>query len=176
MQVAAPSGTIVLQQPTPHHPNLTTGTEAMHIRVLLGGAVAALRALFEGGCLEANAELAPQGRPGRIAAYHVGAEVRYRTGDPAMDGRFIALFVAVPAADGHIFGGAYVNSSRTRPSIYLVPRILDGAACWTVSATGTLFTARVARDLFAGVFGDDIEAGTRIAPLAGYDLFQTPWS
>ena len=43
-------------------------------------------------------------------------------------------------------------------------------------ATGTLFAAQVARDLFAGVFGDDIEAGSRIAPLVGYDMFQTPWS
>jgi len=58
-----------------------------------------------------------------------------------------------------------------RPPIYLVSRILGGATRWTVSATGTLFTAQEARDLFAGVFGDDIEAGTRIAPLVGYDLF-----
>lgn len=67
------------------------------------------------------------------------------------------------------------TSPSALPSIYLVPRIRGDAMTWMVSATGTPFTAQVVRDLFAGVFGDETAAGSRIGPLVGYDLFQTPW-
>lgn len=181
MHVAVSPGAIAVQPaigerpPAWRHPD-QAGTESGHIRVLLGDAVAALRALFDGGCEEANAALAGQGRAGRIAYHPSGTERRYCAGDSATDPRFVYLFVLVPAFDEHLFGGAYINSSRTSPSIYLVPCIDGDAACWTVNATGTPFTAQVVRDLFAGVFGDDAAAGWRIAPLAGYDLFWTPWS
>ena len=62
MQVAASPRTIVLRRPAPRHPDLTTGTDAMHIRMLLGDAVAALQTLFEGvfgDDIEAGTRIAP---------------------------------------------------------------------------------------------------------------------
>lgn len=153
-----------------------TGMEPEYLRALLGGAVAALRTLFESGCAEANAALALQSQPERITRQRYGLEHRYSAGRPATDRRFISLFISVPAMDGHLFGGAYINTSRTLPSIYLVPHILGGVVCWTANSTGTPFTAQVVRDLFAGVFRDDTAASERLAPLVGYDLFRTPWS
>jgi len=182
MQVAIPSTTVTVrpdiddQPPAPRPRDPRMGTEAAHMRTQLGAAVAALRVLFEDGCGEANATLAGEGRPGRIACRRSGIEQRYCIGDAAKDPRFVALFVSVPAVDGHLFGGAYLNSSGTRPSIYLVPYVGGDAPCWMVSATGAPFTARVVRDLFAAVFHEDMAAGERLVPLAGYDLFQTPWS
>jgi len=182
MQVAVPSTIATLragigdQPPAPQPRDPETNTEAAHIRAHLFEAVAVLRVLFEDGCGEANAARAGHDQAGRIAGHRSGIEQRYCIGDAATDPRFVALFVSVPAVDGHIFGGAYINSSRTSPSIYLVPRMRGDATYWTVSATGAPFTVRVVRDLFAGVFGEDVAASARLAPLVGYDLFQTPWS
>ena len=182
MQVAISPNDLMIQPAIgerPHvqrHPEPGTGIGSAHLRAILGEAVTTLSALFEQGCAAANVAMTLQDRPGSIAGQRYGLEHRYSAGEPATDTGFISLFISVPAIDGHLFGGAYINTSRTLPSIYLVPRILGGMVCWTVSATGTPFTAQVVRDLFAGVFGDDTAAGGRIAPLVGYDLFQTPWS
>jgi len=182
MQVAISPNDLMIQPAIgerPHvqrHPEPGTGIGSAHLRAILGEAVTTLSALFEQGCAAANVAMTLQDRPGSIDGQRYGLEHRYSAAEPATDMRFISLFICVPATDGHLFGGAYINTSRTPPSIYLVPHILDGVGCWTVSATGTPFTAQVVRDLFASVFGDDVAAGGRIAPLVGYDLFQTPWS
>lgn len=151
-------------------------TASEEIRELLGNAIAALTMLFERGADEANAVTPPQRLRERIAGHRYGLERRYAAGVTPEDLRFVSLFVSVPASDGHRFGGAYINSSRTLPSIFLVPQIVGDRVSWVVSATGTPFGAQLARDLFAAVFGDDARAVARLEPLVGYDLFQTPWS
>ena len=140
---------------------------------ILRRAVDDLLALFDGAAQDLNSTRAGTNR---IALCRQGLERRYCLGDPAASDRFVALFLCVPAHDGHIFGGAFVNSSRTLPSIYLVPYRVGGKARWTVSATGAPFAEQTVRDLFAAVFEDDQQAVERLTPLVGYDLFQLPWS
>lgn len=153
--------------------DLATVPSRERIPELLDCAVAALLALFDGAWRELNSTRAGTDRIDRC---HLGLERRYYLGDPAATDRFVAFFMWVPARDGHIFGGAFVNTSRTPPSIYVVPYIIGEEVRWTVSATSTLFTRETVRDLFAAVFEDDQDAAGRIAPLVGYDLFQMPWS
>ena len=162
------------QQPVAHtEPGI--GLAQARVRQLLGEATGELLSLFERGRAEADALLERSGRPERIALRRDGIERRYSIGDGS-DARFLALFLAVPACDGHIFGGAYVNSSATAPSIYLRPSIADGVARWTLPLSGTAFAAATVRDLFLSVFEGDAAATGRVAPLVGCDLWLTPWS
>ena len=162
------------QQPVAHmDPGI--GLAQARVRQLLGEAVGELLSLFEHGRAEADALFERSGRSERIALRRDGNERRYSIGD-ASDARFLALFLSVPASDGHIFGGAYVNSSATTPSIYLRPSIADGVARWTLPLSGTAFTAATVRDLFLSVFESDAAATGRVAPLVGCDLWLTPWS
>lgn len=88
----------------------------------------------------------------------------------------VAAFPFLPAHDSHTFGGVYITTSQTPSAIYLVPAFEGEQARWMVAATGTAFTALTAQDLFLSAFGDDLAAMRRIRPLAGFDVFHTPWS
>jgi hypothetical protein len=182
MSVAVSADAIVVQSWIGEQPLLegrldpATGMTLEHIRDLLGDAIVALETLFDRGCGEANVALARQSLPQRITCHHIEGECRYGLGDQATDPRFVALNIAVPAIDGHIFGSAYINTSQSLPSICLVPCIWEEIVCWTVSATGTPFTEQVVHNLFACAFQKDARAREQIAPLVGYDVWQTPWS
>lgn len=147
----------------------------VHLRSLLRAAVLDLGALFADEHARANGLLEQQGRDERIVVTRHGIERRYSFGD-SVDRRCVSLFACVPAVDGHAFGGAFVTTSKTPPYIYLLPTVEGARVRWIVTATRTSFNRMTARDLFSAVFGDDDEALTRINPLIGFDLFQTPWS
>ena len=47
---------------------------------------------------------------------------------------------------------------------------------WLVASRTAEFTTDLVHDLFLSVFGDDPLATFRLSPLAGAELFETPWS
>ena len=141
----------------------------------LRAAVVDLGALFAQEQERTNYRLAQQGRGDRISRAQHGIERRYALQDDT-DGRYVSLSVCVPAVDGHAFGGAFVTTSKTPPYIYLMPLVDDAQVTWIVTATRAPFSKAMVRDLFSAAFGDDDEATARIAPLVGFDLFNTPWS
>ena len=147
----------------------------VHLRSLLRAAVLDLGSLFADEHARVNSLLAQQGSAERITIAQQGIERRYALGAGA-DVPHVSLFVCVPAADGHVFGGAFVTTSKTSPYIYLMPQIEGARVLWTVTATHTPFNRATARDLFSAAFSNDEDATTRISRLVGFDLFQMPWS
>jgi hypothetical protein len=134
---------------------------------------AGLCALFDDAAAEANAAFAQIGAPDRIESACAGTECRYFTTDADGTTRSITLYLSQPVGSGS--AGACIGTSETRQSLYLLPVNDDAQVAWTLAATGAPFTADLVHDLFLSVFADDPEATTRISPLSGTDLFQTPW-
>jgi hypothetical protein len=142
---------------------------------LLRAAVIDLGSFFEEERVCMNDQLARQGRPEWITVTQHGIERRYSFYE-GMSERYVSLFTCVPARDGHVFGGAFVRTSKTPPYVYLLPQIVGARARWIVTATRSAFNRMVVLDFFSAAFVDDAEAVARIAPLVGFDLFQMPWS
>lgn len=149
--------------------------EAAHPDELLED-IHALWALFDDALTTANAALELAGLAEHVTLDGAGLERRYSLVDADGEERTISLSVALRGAPGHVNGGAFIGLSHTRSPIYVVPETHGEQVRWLVAANGTEFTADLVHDLFLSVFGDDAAATFRLSPLAGSDLFQTPWN
>jgi hypothetical protein len=145
-------------------------------RAKLIASIDVLYTLFREAHVLAHRVMEKAGWPERIVMKQGDGERRYSLTDQRDPWRFVSMHLALPARDGHLFGGAYVTSGQTREAIYLVPSINGDQPAWTVVVTGTYCSAAVILDVFASVFWDDRAATDRVVQLSGFDLFQTPWS
>jgi len=138
-------------------------------------ALASLWNLFDRSLDQANAALGALGMAGKMELRDGPTERRYcapGTGDAQ---RFIAI-VPLLSSGGHGRDtGAFVGTSTTRATMYLVPVTNGGRVGWQVAASGRPFDADVVHDLFLSVFADDPGATSRLSPLSGSSYFQTPW-
>ena len=131
----------------------------------------ALWKMFDDARTEANTALLVE----RISVHHTGVERRYGLLDADGAERTISISVALRDVDGHDSGGAFIGLGGSRLAIYLVPETRGEQVHW-LAMDGTEFTLDLVHDLFLSVFGDDSAATFRLSPMAGSDLFQTPWS
>lgn len=157
-------------------PGSTAPDASAYIRLQLLRAVAVLWTLFDETVAEINSELVHAGTAERVGAAWVEDERRYFLAGSDPPDTAISVFLCLPASCGHLFGGAYVKTSRCEDLIYLVPAIEAAQPRWLITATATECTKMVVHDLFASVLLGDVQAGQRTQCLAGFDLFQTPWS
>jgi hypothetical protein len=88
--------------------------------------------------------------------------------------RFIAI-VPMRRSGSDEAIGAYISTSRTRATMYLVPATKRSRIIWQVAASGQPFDPDVVHDLFLSVFADDPSATSRLSPMSGSTYFQTPW-
>lgn len=137
--------------------------------------IEALVPLFDDDLTLANAAFAQAGLEERITLHTLGSERRYRLVSADGEERSISILVALRRVAGRCQGGALIVLGRTRLPIYVVPEEYGEEVRWLVAANGTELTASLVHDLFLSVFGDDASATFRLSPLAGSDVFQTPW-
>lgn len=139
-------------------------------------AAEALLSLFDTAVAQANAALLEAGEEGLITVTSSGHERQYWAIGPDGQSRVISVFLALPVVDGHLCGGVFISSNRSRLSMYLAPTEADGQVRWFVPDSDREFTSDLVHDLFLSVFTDDPSATRRLSPLSGSDLFETPWS
>jgi hypothetical protein len=136
----------------------------------------ALWVLFDEAVAAANAALEREGLPERITVEGDDLERSYSLADNSGHPREIKVTFAPGSEDNDLSGGALLSFSNTRGCIRLVPRVAGYKLRWLVASRATEFTTDLVHDLFLSVFGDDPLATFRLSPLAGAELFETPWS
>jgi hypothetical protein len=140
-------------------------------------AIAALDALwnlFDEARGQANEAMGAAGIVDGITVREEANVRRYTLAGADGGQRFIAIMPML-RPDGGDAVGAYVGTSATRASMYLVPLEKRKQLLWQVAASGQSFDARVVRDLFLSIFADDPGATKRLSPISGAGYFQTPW-
>jgi hypothetical protein len=137
---------------------------------------AALWVLFDEAVTTANAALEREGLPERITVEGSGTERRYTLAGTAGRAREIKVTFAAGPEDEAFAGSAFIGFSYTRACIRLVSAIAGSQMRWFFASQGAEFTADIVHDLFLSVFGDDPLATFRLSPMAGAELFETPWA
>ena len=138
-------------------------------------ALAALWDLFDQSLDQANAALGALGMTGKMDLRDGPTERRYCTTGTGDTQRFIAIVPLLSSAEHGQDTGAFVGTSSTRATMYLVPIVQGGRVGLQVAASGKPFDVDVVHDLFLSVFADDPGATSRLSPLSGSSYFQTPW-
>jgi hypothetical protein len=136
----------------------------------------ALWVLFDEAVVAANAALEREGLVDRISVEGDELERVYSLVDASGRPREIKVAFAKGSEDNELSSAALLTFSTTRGRIRLVPRINGYKLRWLVASRATEFTPDLVHDLFLSVFGDDPLATFRLSPLAGAELFETPWS
>lgn len=137
-------------------------------------ALAALWGLFDQACSQANEALGAFGIAEGITLREEDNLRRYCTTGSNGTLRFIAILPLLRAEGGEA-AGAYIGTSSTRATMYLVPMETRSRVVWRVATSGRTFDADVVHDLFLSIFADDPAATSRLSPLSGGGYFQTPW-
>jgi hypothetical protein len=99
---------------------------------------------------------------------------RYYANGPDGHERYIAV-LPLRRGEGEEAIGAYISTSNTRATMYVVPVEKGSRVAWQVAVSGQPFDAGVVQDLFLSIFANDPGATSRLSPLSGAGYFQTPW-
>jgi hypothetical protein len=136
-------------------------------------AFGALWDLFDKARSQANEALRTYGIGEGIAVREEETLRRYcATGADGQE-RHIAVLPLRRGEGGEAIG-AYIGTSSTRATMYVVPMEKRGRVAWQVAASGQQFDADVVHDLFLSIFADDPAATSRLSPLSGTVYFQIP--
>jgi hypothetical protein len=146
--------------------------EDMEIRAV--AALDALRELFDQARSQANEALATFGMAEGITLRDEDNVRRYCATGADGAQRFIAILPLLRSGSEEAIG-AYIGTSSTRATMYLVPVTKKSRVVWQVAVSGRAFDAGVVHDLFLSVFSDDPAATSRLSPMSGGAYFQTPW-
>lgn len=124
-------------------------------------AVTAFWAHHDQACNGLNREPAHTGSTDRVIGRWTGDERRYCLVRPATRFAAVSGYFALPASDGHVFGGASVQTMRRANANYLLPAGDFGEPGWLITAAGSECTREDVLDVWASVFLEDSDAEHR---------------
>jgi len=140
-----------------------------------GQAADALWALFDQARTQANDALARTAAPVRIGVEAGVYDRQYMLVGSNRADRVLSVFLAPASPDGHTCGEATIHGSQSRAGIHVTP-VRDGTCVrWQAAHSGAPLTEETIHTLFLSEFGDDPIATLHLSPLAGTDLYETPW-
>ena len=127
-------------------------------------AIDALRVLVDRAVSEAQTALQSVGVTLQNEQLDANGSRRLTMLGPDGGTRQLTITVSLAAVEGKVSGGAVIESSTTRATMFLAPEITEkGELLWIVQKTSTDVTPELFGDIMLSVFVGDFDAATRLA-------------